>query len=301
MNKIPITINGESYTLIYDYKDNEKYRQGLNKLTRKTYAFDFEDWYQSGYWKNRYRPYSLLHEDELVANVSVNTLDYLVDGEYKTYLQIGTVMTEETYRGKGLSKALMEFVLKKYADIELIYLYANDSVLNFYPKFGFTPEKEHVHTKLIHKTGEQLPYRRLDMNSVEDTKLIYKLVSDTIPIAGISMLDNPGLVMFYLTKFMRENIYYFEELQLAAVAEFENDTIFLTDVFSSKECVPEEILRSLIDRETMKAVLGFTPADTEGYDCEPIEEEGSTFFVKRNSPLSSSVPGQGRFPVLSHA
>ncbi len=301
MNKVPKTINGESYTLISDYKDNEKYRQDLNKLARKTYAFDFEDWYQAGYWKDRYRPYSLLHKEELVANVSANTLDYLVGGERKTYLQIGTVMTEETYRGKGLSRTLMEIVLKEYADMELIYLYANDSVLEFYPKFGFTPEKEYVHSKVMHKTGKQLPYRKLDMNSDEDRALIYKLVADTMPISGISMLDNPGLVMFYLTKFMRENIYYFEELKLAAVAEFEDDTIFLSEVFTSNEFMLEEIVRSLMDRETMKVVLGFTPGDTEGYDCEPINEEGSTFFIKRNSPLNMSVPGKGRFPVLSHA
>ena len=301
MYEKPIMINGENYVLISDYKDNEKYRQGLNKLTTKTFGFDFEDWYQAGYWKGRYIPYSLLQEDELVANVSVNTLDYLVDGERKAYLQIGTVMTEERYRGKGLSRVLMENILKEYEGFELIYLYANDSVVEFYPRFGFVSAKEYLHSKLFHKEGKQVPYRKLDMSTSEDRELILRLVTNTIPVSRISMLDNPGLPMFYLTKFMRENIYYFEELQLAAVAELEEDTIYLMDLFAIKEFKLEEVICSLMDREKMKAVLGFTPKDTEGFACEPITEEDSTFYVKSTTIDYSDILGQGRFPILSHA
>lgn len=301
MKEQQLTINGENYTLITDYKNNEKYRQGLNKLTRSTYGFDFEDWYQAGYWKDRYIPYSLLHKDELVANISVNTLDYLVDGERKSYLQIGTVMTDMVYRGKGLSRALMEYVLKEYEGLELIYLYANDSVLDFYPKFGFIEAKEYVHTRLAHKSGKQHPYRKLDMNSEEDAKLLFKLVTDTLPVSRVSMVDNPGLPMFYMTKFMRENIYYFEELQLAAVVEVEEDVLHLTDIFTLQEFVLEEIISSLLDREEMKVILGFTPRAAEGYEVQPLSVEDSTFFVMGRALESGFPLGYGRFPILSHA
>ncbi len=301
MNELLLMINGESYTLITDYKDNEIYRQGLNKLVRNIYGFDFEDWYQAGYWKDRYIPYSLLHKDELVANISVNTLDYLVDGERKAYLQLGTVMTDESYRGKGLSRALMEHILKEYEGLELIYLYANDSVLDFYPKFGFMEAKEYVHTRLAYKSGNPYSYRKLDMNSGEDTKLLFKLVTDTLPVSRVSMMDNPGLPMFYLTKFMRENIYYFEELQLVAVAELEAGNLYLTDIFTTKEFDLEGIISSLMDREEMKVILGFTPRDAKGYDIEPLSVEGSTFFVKGRAVGNGNPLGYGRFPELSHA
>lgn len=296
-----ISINGENYALITNFKDNEKYRQGLNKLTRNTYGFDFEDWYQAGYWQDRYIPYSLMHKEELVANVSVNTLEYLVDGKRKSYLQIGTVMTDESYRGKGLSRALMKHVLKEYEGLELIYLYANDSVLDFYPKFGFIESKEYVHTKLANKSGKQHPYRKLDMNSKEDTKLLFQLVTDTLPLSRVSMIDNPGLPMFYLTKFMRENVYYFEELQLAAVAELEEENLYLTDIFTSREFDLNEIISSLMDREEMRVILGFTPKIAEGYEAQPLSEEGSTFFVMGSALKNGSPIGYGRFPVLSHA
>lgn len=295
-----IMIQGEEYTLITNFKENEIYRRGLNQLTKKTFGFDFEDWYKAGYWGDRYIPYALLHQDKLVANVSANPLDFLVDGKRKSYLQLGTVMTDEAYRGKGLSRALMELVLKEYEGVELIFLYANDSVTEFYPKFGFLPADEYIHSKMMHRSGKQHPYRRLDMDSAEDRDLLFKLVRESIPAARISMLDNPGLVMFYLTKFMRENIYYLEEPKLAAVAEREGDALLLQDVFASGEFELDDVISSLMDRDTMKVVLGFTPKDTRGYDCEPLVEEGSTFFVLRNPSASACVPGQGRFPLLSH-
>ncbi len=300
MKELQLTIHGEHYILISDYKDNDGYRLGLNRLVKKTFAFDFEDWYQGGYWRGRYIPYSLLHKDELVANVSVSIHDYLVDGVKKTYLQIGTVVTEEEYRGKGLSRVLVENILKEYEGLELIYLYANDSVLEFYPRFGFVAGKEFVHSKLAQKSGKQMPYRKLDMDSELDRGLLLQLAANTLPMARISMLDNPGLPMFYLTKFMRDNIYYFEELQLAAVAELESDTMVLTDIFTIKEFALEDVICSLMDRPTMRVVLGFTPRETEGYDCEPIVEEGSTFFVRSMGTDCSTPLGHGRFPILSH-
>ncbi len=301
MKEVAVKIKGEDYTLIADYRENEQYRQGLNQLTRKTYGFDFEDWYQAGYWRDRYIPYSLLHNGELVANVSCNTLDYLVNGERKSYLQIGTVMTEESYRGKGLSRALMEYVLKDYEGVELIYLYANDTVTDFYPKFGFLKAKEYVHSKQVIRSGKQYPTRKLDMNTVEDRELLLNLVTDTLPVAGISMVDNPGLPMFYLTKFMRENIYYFEELQLAAVAEFEEGVLNLIDIFTPKDFVLEDIISSLMDREEMPVILGFTPKNADGFEIQPLTVEDSTFFVMGRALEAGNPLGYGRFPLLSHA
>lgn len=47
-------------------------------------------------------------------------------------------MTDVKYRDQGLLRIIMEKVIAEWKDkCELIYLFANDSVLDFYPKFGF--------------------------------------------------------------------------------------------------------------------------------------------------------------------
>ena len=134
--------------LIKNYRDNEMLRKSFNALAMKTYGLDFEDWYQNGYWGEAYTPYSIVEEGKIVANVSVNTMDFILDGSRKHVIQLGTVMTDEAYRKKGYSRMLMEEVEKDYAGkTEGIYLFANDSVLDFYPKFGFERAFEYGYEK----------------------------------------------------------------------------------------------------------------------------------------------------------
>lgn len=55
---------------------------------------------------------------------------------------------DENYRGRGLSRQLMEHIMATYEDIPM-YLSANESVLDFYPRFGF----ERVYKKQPVSTG----------------------------------------------------------------------------------------------------------------------------------------------------
>ena len=145
-----ISVKDKSYRLVVDYKDDEQLRASFNLLTQKTYGFDFEDWYQSGYWTNRYIPYSLVDGNQIVSNVSVNVIDFIVEGQSRKCLQIGTVMTDLSYRKQGLNRILMNRVLGDWRDkSDLIYLFANNTVLDFYPKFGFSPVNEYVHSMPI--------------------------------------------------------------------------------------------------------------------------------------------------------
>ena len=61
------------YKIIKNYRDNEQLRHSFNELAMKTFDIDFEDWYQNGYWTDRYNPHSIVIDGKVVANVSVNT------------------------------------------------------------------------------------------------------------------------------------------------------------------------------------------------------------------------------------
>ena len=74
-------------------------------------------------------------------------LDYLKT--QKNYIQLGTIMTDKNYRNQGLSKYLMNIVLKEFSEKnDEVYLFANDSVLYFYPKFGFQ-KKRNINTVVL--------------------------------------------------------------------------------------------------------------------------------------------------------
>jgi GNAT superfamily N-acetyltransferase len=292
-----LSINGEIYEYITDYKDIDRYRLSLSQLTKKTYGFDFEEWYQKGYWSNKYIPYSLVHQDHVVANVSVNPIEFMISDKVYHTVQIGTVMTDKVYRNKGLCRVLLDNIIMEYENkCDLMYLYANDTVVDFYPKFGFVKEKEYVYTKSIIKKEKALTSRKLDIRQEQDKDLILRLVNNTISSSEITMLDNPGLVMFYLTSFMTENIYYIEALELVAISEEDGDLLYLQDVFCEKDFDLDEVINALIARNRAKVVLGFTPRDRYSYQCEEIKAEGETFFTR-----GMKWEMKGRFPVLSHA
>lgn len=90
------------YIMISDYMDKEKYRASFNKLAMNTFGLDFEDWYKRKLYHNRYIYYSYIHKDEVIANVSINKMNLIVEGKSKKAIQLGTVMTHPDYRNKGL-------------------------------------------------------------------------------------------------------------------------------------------------------------------------------------------------------
>ena len=189
-------INGNAYEFKCGYRDEEVIRESFNCLTEETYGFNFRDWYDRGYWQDRYLPYSLLDQGEVVANISVNVMDFIILDERKCYIQIGTVMTKENYRYLGLSRALMERILEEWeSQCDLIYLFANDSVLDFYPKFGFKPMIQYQYETCVFDRNEECHIQKLDMDYSADEALVYQIISQSRPISRLSMINNANLVL----------------------------------------------------------------------------------------------------------
>ncbi len=108
-----VTLNNKTYTLKSAYQKDEKSRKAFNQLAVKTFDLSFEDWYQASYWNERYRPYTLFEEGKAIANASINLMDFKINDAIQRFIQIGTVMTDVAYRNQGLSRFLMETILKK--------------------------------------------------------------------------------------------------------------------------------------------------------------------------------------------
>ncbi|UVI29193.1 GNAT family N-acetyltransferase [Paenibacillus spongiae] len=154
----------------YDFKDQDEYRSSFNQLAQLVFGIDFEAWYRKGCWDDRYIGHSIVSGDQIIANVSVSKMDLTVNGAARRAIQIGTVMTHPDHRGKGLANQLMKYVLETYESAcDLLFLFGNSSVLDFYPKFGFTavPEFEFYMDIAVHSGNGSL-MRKLDVSQEED-------------------------------------------------------------------------------------------------------------------------------------
>lgn len=109
-----LSIAGQQFSLLENFKDDTRLRASFNALTHQTFEFDFEQWYQDGYWGEGYQPWALAHDGRIVANISVNLMHFDVLGEPRRGIQLGTVMVAPEYRGQGLSRVLLERVLDRW-------------------------------------------------------------------------------------------------------------------------------------------------------------------------------------------
>ena len=155
--------------LISNYMTDDSSRKMLNELTQKTFGFDFEGWVQGGYFEGDYIPYSLTEGGRMLANVSANKMHFMQRGTKKNYIQIGTVMTDEDYRMRGLGRKLMEHVISRLAP--------EDNKL----RLGFTPLEEDMYlcTSEIYDGADdyRLFYRGDALLQVEKDKLYFPELS----------------------------------------------------------------------------------------------------------------------------
>ena len=294
-----VEIKDTRYILLSNYQDNQSLRSSLNELVQSTFGFNFETWYACGYWGANYIPYSLIHQDKVVANVSINKMELLFEKGRKEAVQIGTVMTHKDYQGQGLIRFIMEWVLREWKDrSDFIYLFANPDVLDFYPKFNFEIVHEYQHSKLLRPKKNKTAIRKLNMNNSSDRKLFNKTVAESIPIARLTVLNNISLAMFYGLSHKKNSIFYLKYYDAVAIADIVGDVLLLSDVFSKAPVNLDHVIESIAEEATKKVVLGFTPLSDKGYDTSPLVQNDTLFVSKEGTGRLKE--GKWMFPLLSH-
>lgn len=284
------------YTLMKQIKDNEVLRKSFNSLAQKTFGITFEKWYQDGFWTERYVPYVFVKESKVIANVSVNLIHIMDQGTSRSYVQLGTVMTDEDYRHQGLAKLLMKEVIKDWKDqCDGIYLFANEAALEFYPKFSFIKATEYQYSFTIQpKSGD---FYKLDMTRHKNQTLFKHYYALGNPFSGFALKDNLELLMFYCLDDLKDCIYYSKQFDLVLIAKQKKNTLLCYDIFGRTNASLEEITASFSDLNHSHITLGFTPKNTKGYTVMPLEE--NHLFITKN--MLTHFNTKKMFPLLSHA
>ena len=285
-------------TIEINYRDNESLRYYFNELAGKVFGgLNFEGWYWNGFWKDNYIPYSVVADGKIVSNVSVNTCDMNYDGRIVKLIQLGTVMTDPDYRGRGYARMLMEKIVEDYENkVDGIYLFANDSVVDFYPKFGFRKSREFQFSKAVNNDAERTA-QLVPMSEKRDWDKMVQILNKTEQNAKMYMVSNSGLYMFYLSQFMQENTFYIADCDSYAIAEIESDTLILHAVIGSGEL---DRVIAAFGKEIKKVILAFTPKDSTGYDKSVVAEEDTHLFV-RGKFFDDTNDDEFMFQAITHA
>ncbi|TXF94961.1 GNAT family N-acetyltransferase, partial [Listeria monocytogenes] len=281
--------------------DNKMYRDSFNKLAESTFDINFEEWFRSGFWNDKYVCYSYIDNNEVISNVSINKMNLIYQGENYSALQIGTVMTHPNYRGQGLAKNLLNHVIAKYEDqYDFLYLFANDTVLDFYPKFGFERIEESSFTVdacNLKKKASKL--KKLNPDNKTDFQLISRIVSERAPLSNIlDVKESEDLLMFYVLIALKNELYYLEELDVIVLMEQEGTDLYVLDILSTKKLDVVEVLSYLSTKKIETIHLLFTPEKSKYIDAAYIIETEDMLFVRPNVLTSENY---FLFPATSHA
>ncbi|MNC37421.1 Acetyltransferase (GNAT) family protein [compost metagenome] len=219
----------------------------------------------------------------------------LLDGKLQPALQVGTVMTHPDYRGQGLFNALMEEALAPFGKEgnHLAFLYANESVVNLYPKLGFRRSPFYRLEADVKIGGAVNParLRKLDVNREEDWALIVRLAQGRAPLSGkCSVPGATSIFLWYCLNIFPDAIYYAEDRELLLICEWSGETIGLMDVVSPRPLLLQDVADCLAGypkEETIRAgryqvEFHFTPdfADLAADEIRCRVDEEEFFFVK---------------------
>ena len=164
--------------IVENYRDNEILRNEFHTFISKIFSgISFVEWHLKGFWTESYLPCSILESNKIIANVSATFMNILINNKKRKAVQLGALGTLPEYRKQGLSQKLMNHILEKYEDkVDLIFLFANESVLDFYPKFGFRKEIQSIFIAENNIPKPAFSARKLKLENDADYQLLQKLL-----------------------------------------------------------------------------------------------------------------------------
>ncbi len=274
---------------VFNNGNDKEYQRGLNVLLTKVFQ-DFSFWMDQDLWDERYESYAIVEDGRFVSNICVFRTQVLWRGEPHLALSLGAVCTDPDYRGRGYSRMLMDRVLERYPHTPM-YLSANPSVVEFYPKFGF----QRVYEKrpmLSCAIDNALPPKKLTYNDPKVYEYVrgrknFSRLLDCANTETVAMFD------LYQRPFV-DSLYEVPECKAMVVAEQQGDVLTLYGVYALRNLAWDELQARLPFAGVRRVEFGFMP-DGLGVPYAMEEFDGEIVFVRN---LGVEL-GDFKFPDLS--
>jgi len=272
---------------------NEPEYEGLfDALINEVFGFSFDVWLRRKLWDERYVSYSIIDDGKMLTNLCICDTAMKVGGKLFRAIQLGAVCTSKHARGKGLSKRLMERVMSDYADIPA-FLFANDSVIDFYPRFGF--RQMQTYRPVLHKMIDNDPQKAVKLDA--DDPVVVNAINNRSSYSEIfDCLNTQPIQRFHLLMDYPDDIYHMPGLDVIVVACREDNRLFIADIISGKPVAFETIKPDLPFNDIDVIEFGFCPDRLDVSPVwEPVPMTDVMFFVKGKWNL----PEAFRFPAMS--
>jgi len=288
-------------------KNDPEYEVMLDALVGEVFGFSFDTWFERKLWDDNYISYSIIDNGKMQANLCVFDNEMIVGGKRFRAIQLGAVCTSKSARGKGLSRQLIERALSDYDGIPA-FLFANESVIDFYPRFGFRQIQAYRPVLNVGFTDNiETAANTTDTATGSNDKRAVKLdVDDPIVKNAINnrgsfsnildCLNTASIQMFHLLKDYLDDIYHLPSLDVIVVAYQDNNRLFIADIISKNPITFESITPCLPFKGIDTIEFGFSP---DHLNITPIWEPVPLTDVMLFTKGTWNLPPHFRIPAMS--
>ena len=243
------------------HADTGRHDAFLRYVRRIFPRLDFRSWCSRGGWTSAYEAHGLAQADEIVASVSVMRMRALIGGREVRGAQLGAVGCVPEMRGRGLMRPLLERVLAQLeSEADLVWLYANDQVLDFYPRFGFRRARESEFELELPLEPAPVPAPRLDLDDPSQRAAWLAACARSLPpTERFGTRDHGSVALWHACNFYPRDVRVLGEGDTYAVAVQSGDTLHLLDLAASRRFDLLPVLPRLIREPIARVRFGFGP------------------------------------------
>lgn len=255
---------------------------------------DFRGWQARGGWNEDYTAYLLEDEGEIVASVGVTRMRLALNGAAQEGWQLGAVATHPARRGRGYSRVLLDAVLAGLGTAPVL-LFANERVLDFYPRFGFraVAQQRFVADVALQPAVALAP--RCDVADADVRAALATLCAEaTVNDAAFGARDYYSTLLWHLT-YRAIDAHWLDDGNAVAAVEHGGDTLVLHDLIARRPFDLAAALPAVIDAPVARIEFGFRPQRWWPDAREAGEYDGSPLFVRNLPALDAAL----RFPDLA--
>jgi len=278
--------------IIENYRDNKLLRNEYFNFISKIFpSADFKEWYSKGFWTDKFNPISIIKDGKIISNVSVTQMNIILEGKKLRGLQIGAVGTLPEYRNQGLSRYLMEYVIGKYLnETDVFLLFANETVLDFYPKFGFNRFEEKVFISESNIPKTKFVARKLNIRNESDHLLLQDLINNRMEMTKIFGANDYGhITMWHVLNIHRDNLYYLNDEDAILIMKEENRQLHIYEIICKDYFDLDSTLPKIIESSETDSIKFYFPPDQLNYKYDKTITEDNGLFILGNFELKDKL------------
>ncbi len=270
----------------------------VDAIFRGARAETWAVWRDRGGWTGDYEVFAIVDDGKIVSTVGRSRMIMVIDGEDRVGYQLGAVATLDSYRRQGLAHQLMNWVISELDESDQpIILFANNSVLDFYPRFGFRriPQRRSLALAALQPANVQAP--QCDLSDAENRSRLATLCAAARPTQGrLTARDYYWLALWNLSC-GSASVSWIPEFKAAIATTSKDERLIIHDLFAAQPFDLKPVLPTLITQPVAEVEFLFDPENFwPTADHPELDDTEAPLFARG---VAAAIATAIQFPTLA--